>query len=145
MLTARNNGCGVRVAGPPGQRLILFVHDPSRSAQVAARLLDGACGYIQSDGYAAYDAVAAASQLTHVGCFAHAWRRFLEAVQALPASERKKNTAAHEFVRRIDACTRLNARSNIYQTTSGVMPGRHVRYRCSIHYIHSHSRCKHRH
>lgn len=93
----------VRVAGPPGQRLILFDHDPSRSAQVAARLLDGACGYVQSDGYAAYDAVAAASQLTHVGCFAHARRRFFEAVQALPNSEQKKNTAAHEIVRRIDA------------------------------------------
>lgn len=93
----------VRVAGPSGQRLILFDHDPSRSAQVAARLLDGACGYVQSDGYAAYDAVAAASQLTHVGCFAHLRRRFFEAVQALPKSEQKKNTAAHEMVRRIDA------------------------------------------
>jgi len=93
----------VRVAGPPGQRLILFDHDPSRSAQVAARLLDGACGYVQSDGYAAYDAVAASLQLAHVGCFAHARRRFFEAVQALPTSEQKKNTAAHEIVRRIDA------------------------------------------
>lgn len=93
----------VRVAGPPGQRLILFDHDPSRSAQAAARLLDGACGYVQSDGYAAYDAVAASLQLTHVGCFAHARRRFFEAVQALPTSEQKKNTAAHEIVRRIDA------------------------------------------
>jgi transposase len=93
----------VRVAGPPGQRLILFDHDPSRSAQVAARLLEGACGYVQSDGYAAYDAVATSLQLTHVGCFAHARRRFFEAVQALPKSEQKKNTAAHEIVRRIDA------------------------------------------
>jgi transposase len=93
----------VRVAGPPGQRLILFDHDPSRSAQVAARLLEGACGYVQSDGYAAYDAVAASLQLAHVGCFAHARRRFFEAVQALPTSEQKKNTAAHEIVRRIDA------------------------------------------
>src|SRR5690606_11174531 len=42
----------VRVAGPPGQRLILFDHDPSRSSQVAMRLLDGARGYVQSDGYA---------------------------------------------------------------------------------------------
>ncbi|MFC4311603.1 IS66 family transposase [Steroidobacter flavus] len=93
----------VRVAGPPGQRLILFDHDPSRSSQVAARLLDGAHGYVQSDGYAAYDAAAASLQLTHVGCFAHLRRRFFEAVQALPKSEQKKNTAAHEIVRRIDA------------------------------------------
>lgn len=41
--------------------------------------------------------------LTHVGCFAHARRRFFEAIQALPHSERKRETAAHEMVRRIDA------------------------------------------
>jgi transposase len=93
----------IRVAGPPGQRLILFDYDASRGSQVAARLLEGARGYLQSDGYAAYDAVAAQLQLTHVGCFAHARRRFFEAVQALPKSEQKKTSAAHECVRRIDA------------------------------------------
>jgi transposase len=42
-------------------------------------------------------------QLAHVGCFSHARIRFFEVVQALPRSEQKKNTAAHEVVRRIDA------------------------------------------
>jgi transposase len=73
----------VRVVGPPGQRLILFDYDASRGSYVAERLLDGASGYMQSDGYAAHDAVAAQLSLTHVGCFAHARRRFFEAVQAL--------------------------------------------------------------
>jgi len=93
----------VRVAGPPRERLILFDYDPSRSAQVAERLLDGCHGYVQSDGYAAYDAVAVRLGLTHVGCMAHARRRFFEAIEALPHSERKRETAAHEMVRRIDA------------------------------------------
>lgn len=93
----------VRVAGPPGQRLILFDYDASRGANVAARLLDGTRGYLQSDGYAVYNGVAAQLQLTHLGCFAHARRRFFEAVQALPRSEQKKTTAAHGCVRRIDA------------------------------------------
>lgn len=93
----------VRVAGPVGQRLILFDYDASRGSHVAARLLEGASGYVQSDGYAAYDGVAVQLQLTHVGCFAHARRRFFEAIQALPVELRKQNTAAHEFVRRIDA------------------------------------------
>lgn len=93
----------VRVGGPPGQRLILFDYDASRAAQVAERLLDGTHGYVQSDGYAAYDGVAVRLGLTHVGCFAHARRRFFEAIQALPQSERKRETAAHEIVRRIDA------------------------------------------
>jgi transposase len=92
----------VRVAGPPGQRLILFDYDASRAGTVAERLLKDAHGYVQSDGYAAYDSVAEQLELTHVGCFAHARRRFFEAIQALPQSERKRETAAHQIVRRID-------------------------------------------
>lgn len=93
----------VRVAGPPGQRLILFDYDASRGAQVAERLLEGASGYVQSDGYAVYDGVAVKLNLTHVGCMAHARRRFFEAIQALPKPEQKRETAAHDIVRRIDA------------------------------------------
>ena len=48
--------------------------------------------------------------LTHVGCFAHARRRFFEAIQALPQSERKHATAAHEMVRQIDALYAIQQR-----------------------------------
>lgn len=92
----------VRVAGPPRQRIILFDYDPSRSGATAARLLAGANGYLQTDGYAAYDGVAARLALVHVGCFAHARRKGFEAIKALPNGT-AANTPAHEFVRRIDA------------------------------------------
>lgn len=93
----------VRVAGPPKERLILFDYDASRSSEVAERLLEGCHGYMQSDGYAAYDGVAVRLKLSHAGCMAHARRRFFEAVEALPHAQRKQETAAHEMVRRIDA------------------------------------------
>jgi hypothetical protein len=48
----------VRLAGPPRQSIILFDHDPSRSSEVASRLLKGAHGVIQSDGCSAYEQVA---------------------------------------------------------------------------------------
>jgi transposase len=92
----------VRVAGPPRQRIILFDYDPSRSGATAERLLAGAQGFLQTDGYAAYDGVAARLALTHVGCFAHARRRGFEALKALPSGV-AANTPAHELVRRIDA------------------------------------------
>jgi len=92
----------VRVAGPPRQRIILFDYDASRSSEVAARLLEGAHGVIQSDGYSAYDQVAKHYGLVHCGCIAHARRKFFEAIKALPKSEQKSATAAHEAVRRID-------------------------------------------
>jgi transposase len=93
----------VRVAGPPRQRIILFDYDASRGGEVAARLLGGATGYLQTDGYGAYDGVAKQHNLVHCGCFAHARRRFFEAIKALPKAEKKSSTAAHEGVRRIDA------------------------------------------
>ena len=92
----------VRVAGPPKERLILFDYDASPGSEVAERLLQGGHGYVQGDGHAAYDAVAARLQLMHAGCMAKLKRRFLEAIEALPHSLRKE-TAAHEMVRRIDA------------------------------------------
>jgi hypothetical protein len=93
----------VRVAGPPRQRIILFDYDPGRGARVAEGLLDGTTGFLQTDGYAAYDGVAAQLGLAHVGCFAHARRRFFEAIKALPKAAQTSATAAHEAVRRIDA------------------------------------------
>ena len=93
----------VRVAGPKHQRIILFDYDPSRGGEVADGLIEGCSGYLQSDGYQAYEGVSERAGLVHVGCFAHARRRFFEALKALPNAQRKHASAAHEAVRRIDA------------------------------------------
>jgi transposase len=93
----------VRVAGPQHQRIILFDYDPSRAGEVADGLIEGCSGYLQSDGYAAYEGVSERAGLIHAGCFAHARRRFFEALKALPNAQRKQASAAHEAVRRIDA------------------------------------------
>jgi len=93
----------VRVAGPKHQRIILFDYDPSRGGEVADDLIEGCSGYLQSDGYQAYVGVSLRAGLVHVGCFAHARRRFFEALKALPNALRKQASAAHEAVRRIDA------------------------------------------
>ena len=93
----------VRVAGPARARMILFDYHPSRAGIAAQGLLEGASGYLQTDGYAAYEGLALRLGLTHVGCFAHARRRFFEAIKALPRESSRTETAAHEAVRRIDA------------------------------------------
>jgi len=93
----------VRVAGPKHQRIILFDYDPSRGGEVADALIEGCSGYLQSDGYQAYEGASERAGLLHVGCFAHARRRFFEALKALPNAQRKQPGAAHEAVRRIDA------------------------------------------
>ncbi len=93
----------VRVAGPKHHRIILFDYDASRGGEVADSLVEGCSGYLQSDGYQAYEGVTERAGLIHVGCFAHARRRFFEALKALPNAHRKQDSPAHEAVRRIDA------------------------------------------
>ena len=68
--------------GPPDQPVLLYDYDPGRGAGVPQRLLDGFQGTLQTDGYDGYNAVVATGNLTHLGCFAHARRKFDEAIKA---------------------------------------------------------------
>lgn len=72
----------VQKGGPPDASLILYDYDPSRSQNVPLRLLDGFQGYLQTDGYDGYAAVCAPPDIIRVGCWAHARRKFDEAVKA---------------------------------------------------------------
>lgn len=75
--------------GPPHQKVVRFHYGPGRGAGVAKRLLAGFKGYLQSDGYDGYNAVVAANELVHVGCWAHARRRFSDAVKAQRKNKRR--------------------------------------------------------
>ena len=89
----------VQRGGPPGQPVILFDYDPGRGADVPVRLLDGFRGILQTDGYAAYNAVVRAQGLTHAGCLAHARRKFDEAIKA--QGKHQKKGLAEEGLRQI--------------------------------------------
>ncbi len=71
----------VGVAGPLGQRVILFDYDPSRGGHVPIRLLDGFAGYLVTDDYPGYNAVCRSDDIVRVGCWAHARRKFDEALK----------------------------------------------------------------
>ena len=82
-------------SGPPVR---LFTYAPSRSAQTACKLYDGARGALVSDGYEVYASVARACGLVHLGCWAHARRRFVEAEAALPKAARTSTQPAAQFI-----------------------------------------------
>jgi transposase len=66
--------------GPPGKPVVIFKYSSSRKAENIDEFVDGFCGYLQTDGYAGYDsAVNGRTDIIHVGCFAHARRKFFEA------------------------------------------------------------------
>lgn len=68
--------------GPLRQPLVLYDYDPGRGRAVPQRLLDGYQGYLQTDGYKAYRQVGRQGEISHVGCWAHARRKFDEANKA---------------------------------------------------------------
>lgn len=78
----------VRRGGPPDQPVVLFDYDPSRSGRVAWRLTQDFKGYLQSDGFSGYEAVGKREGVVHVGCLAHARRKFDEALKAQPIGNR---------------------------------------------------------
>jgi transposase len=80
--------------GPPDQPVVLYDYDPGRGAGVPKRLLADFSGYLQTDGYDGYNAIVAANGLVHVGCMAHARRKFSEAVKA--QGKHKKKGKAHQ-------------------------------------------------
>jgi transposase len=85
----------VTLGGPLGKKSVLFDYDPSRSREVPLRLLDGfSQGYLQTDGYAGYNEVCRKNQLTHLGCWDHARRKFKEAQAAQPKGAKVKVTKA---------------------------------------------------
>ena len=68
--------------GPPGQPVVLFEYDPTRSSEVPKRLLIDFKGIFQADGYVGYAAVCLENTIIRIGCWDHARRKFVEAVKA---------------------------------------------------------------
>jgi len=72
------------VLGKPGGDVIFEFH-PGRGKEFAQDLLGDFKGYLQRDGYGVYGALARENrQLIPVGCWAHARRKFIEALEGQP-------------------------------------------------------------
>ena len=67
--------------GSPQQRSVVYHYDPGRGQAVVKRLLEGYQGYLQSDGWHAYEAVYY-DDIIGVACWAHVRRKFKEAEKA---------------------------------------------------------------
>jgi transposase len=102
----RENHCNsymwVARGGPPEKPLIRYHYYPSRGQEVPTRYLTGYRGYLQTDGYAGYEQIAADENITHVLCLAHARRKFDEATKVSGGSP-----AAREFIALIQRIYRV--------------------------------------
>lgn len=95
--------------GPPGQHSVLFTYDPSRGGQVITDLLDGFGGILQADGYGGYAPVCEKNELTRIGCWDHARRKFVEASRGATRKKPPKGKAplADEAIARIRVLYRI--------------------------------------
>ena len=60
-----------------------YSYNVSRSGKVAAEYIGPFQGYLQTDGYAGYNAVGSRDGITHVGCLDHIRRKFLAVTKCL--------------------------------------------------------------
>lgn len=69
----------VFLGGSPGQPVVEYQYHPTRSGTIPLEVLRGYRGYIQTDGYDGYSELGSQPGIVHVGCWAHARRKFFEA------------------------------------------------------------------
>ena len=81
--------------GPPEKPALIFQYEPTRAAKAAKDFLHGFEGHVQTDGYCGYDFIDGDPKLLHVGCFAHARRKFTDAAKAHKkiSSSKKKHAS----------------------------------------------------
>ena len=81
-----------RTGGDTDRPIVLYEYCPGRSAQYPEKFLQGYAGYLHTDGYAGYHSLP--EEITPVGCWAHARRKFDEAVKSLPKGQAKGSAAS---------------------------------------------------
>ena len=64
----------------PQEGIVVFDYQKSRGKDAPETTLNGFSGCLQTDGYAAYDELGKDKTVTHLGCMAHARRKFEQAL-----------------------------------------------------------------
>ena len=81
-----------RTSGCAKQAVVLYEYQPTRKAEHAEAFLKGFSGWLHADGYQGYHKLP--GNIRAVGCWAHARRKFDEALQTLPKEMQKDAPAA---------------------------------------------------
>ena len=81
-----------RTSEDTNKPIVLYEYQPGRGAKHPKEFLSGFNGYLHADGYAGYHDLR--EEITVVGCWAHARRKFDEAVKSLPKGKAKGSSAS---------------------------------------------------
>jgi len=80
-----------RTSGDTKNPIVLYEYQPDRKAEHPKRFLKNFTGYLHADGYEGYHDLS--DTIKVVGCFAHARRKFDEAVKGMPKKDQADSLA----------------------------------------------------
>lgn len=81
-----------RTSGNAEAPIVLYDYQPNRKAENAEKFLEGFSGWLHADGYQGYHRLP--EQIRVVGCWAHARRKFDEALTAIPKDQQPASKPA---------------------------------------------------
>jgi len=90
--------------GDPERPILIYQYHPTRAGDVANAFLRDFEGTVQTDGYSGYDFLDTREKVRHIGCWAHARRKFTDVTRAL-GKKRKAGAAdkALSYIRKLYA------------------------------------------
>ena len=81
----------------PLSRCVLFDYQAGRGREGPSQILKDFTGYMQTDGYVVYEHYAERTEITHLGCWAHARRYFERALE----TDHEQASYAMELIQRL--------------------------------------------
>lgn len=93
----------------------IFQYHPTRSGDVASSFLKNYAGAVQSDGFSGYDFLDCNTDIQHLGCWAHARRKFMDADKARGKNKGKagSTTIALNYIRKLYGIEKRVKNSNV--------------------------------
>jgi len=74
-------------------KAVYMKYSDNRKSNVASSMFKGFNGYLQTDGYRGYNQVVVDENITHLGCWAHARRKFADIIKSGKSDEDSKKYA----------------------------------------------------
>lgn len=96
-----NSYMWVRKTGDADKPVVLFDYSPNRKAQTAVDLLPDFAGFLQTDDYRGYHALGQSENIIHLGCWAHARRKFTDAKKVAPNKKVGKADMALNLIQKL--------------------------------------------
>ncbi len=91
----------VQTGGPPDKPVVIYDYNRSRSGEIPMNLVAGFQGFLMTDGYEGYNALARSQGVEHQVCWAHCRRGFIEAQRIQPKGKTGRADEAIEQIRNL--------------------------------------------